>query len=212
MSRARGPTPVDPKGALRAQIRLALARLSPADRAARSTRICEHLGRRLLENPALANGPIGGPGAVMAFGPMSDEPDVLALVALLMSRGVVVAMPRVDWDRSAMRPAAITSLLTDLVRGRHGVAVPAEHCAEVPMESLVAVIVPGVAFDHRGHRLGRGGGFYDRFLAELSVASPKAVTIGVAFEVQRVPSVPTGVHDRRVAMLCTESGVSRCLP
>lgn len=203
MSRTRGPTPVDPKSALRAQIRASLGRLSPADRAARSTRICEHLGRRLLEP---------GTAAVMAYGPMSDEPDVLTLVALLISRGVVVAMPKVDWDRSTMRPAAISSLLTDLVRGRHGVAVPAEHCAEVPTESLSAVIVPGVAFDHRGHRLGRGGGFYDRFLSELAIANPRALTIGVGFEVQRVPSVPIGPHDRRVAMLCTESGLSRCLP
>ncbi|MES2713920.1 MAG: 5-formyltetrahydrofolate cyclo-ligase, partial [Pseudomonadota bacterium] len=69
-----------------------------------------------------------------------------------------------------------------------------------------AVLVPLLAFDRAGGRLGYGGGYYDRTLAGL----PGAIAIGCAFASQEVPEVPTGPHDWRLPMVATEAGLIRC--
>ena len=69
------------------------------------------------------------------------------------------------------------------------------------------IIVPGVAFTERGIRLGRGAGFYDRFLAAVPANVPK---IGLAFDAQLVPDLPEGPFDVRMDFVISESGVIRC--
>jgi 5-formyltetrahydrofolate cyclo-ligase len=98
------------------------------------------------------------------------------------------------------------------VQGRGSLGLPEpdpERTVAVPPEDLDLVLVPGLAFDRAGRRLGRGRGFYDGFLAILP---PGCVTCGVAFADQVVPEVPTEPHDRPVAHLATEDGVARCGP
>jgi len=70
------------------------------------------------------------------------------------------------------------------------------------------VLVPLLAVDAKGYRLGYGGGFYDRTLAALAPVT----AVGVAFDVQRVDAVPRGVHDRPLTHLVTESGVISFAP
>lgn len=78
---------------------------------------------------------------------------------------------------------------------------------EVPIESLDAVIVPGVAFDHSGGRLGYGGGYYDRFLPKLR---PDTVKIGVAYELQLIKQIPVEEHDVHLDRIVTETGIYNC--
>jgi len=75
----------------------------------------------------------------------------------------------------------------------------------IEVMELSGFIVPGLGFDHGGHRLGRGGGFYDQALA----SSPKAKHWGVGFDCQLVPKLPTEDHDQKLDGLITESGVHR---
>jgi len=77
----------------------------------------------------------------------------------------------------------------------------------VTPELIETAIVPGLAFDIRGNRLGRGGGFYDRFLPKLP---PTATIIGLAFECQIFESIPVEPHDRRVDVLVSEEKVRPC--
>ena len=72
--------------------------------------------------------------------------------------------------------------------------------AAIPPEELDVVIAPGLAFDQTGHRIGYGGGFYDRFLRR----APRALRVGICFEVQLVDAVPAGVRDEIVDAIVTE--------
>ena len=117
-----------------------------------------------------------------------------------------VCAPRVDWDAGTMHPVPIKDPRTETVVRRHGVREPRADLPAIDPDRLDLVLVPGLAFDAAGGRLGRGGGFYDRFLPGAS----RAVRIGVCWSGQIVDAVPAEPHDVRVHMLVTEDGVVRC--
>ena len=81
----------------------------------------------------------------------------------------------------------------------------------VPIEELQVVIVPGVAFDEQGHRLGYGGGYYDTLFDKLEKLGkfddPDFTVIGVAFDEQIVPEVPVGEHDRTIPVIVTPTRI-----
>ena len=79
----------------------------------------------------------------------------------------------------------LARLATDIVTGKFGVREPAAHCAEIPLEKFDLVLVPGMAFDLRGNRLGRGRGFYDRLLENIS-----GVKCGVGYDFQLLENIP----------------------
>lgn len=83
--------------------------------------------------------------------------------------------------------------------GHYGIREPIDPVF-LPLEAIDVMIIPGVAFDARGNRLGRGGGYYDRLLAAFD-----GFTAGVAFAFQLVPCVPTEPHDRSVQVVVTET-------
>ena len=89
----------------------------------------------------------------------------------------------------------------ELECGHYGIREPQEDLIRpVPPEEIDAVVVPAVAFDRRGHRLGYGGGYYDRFLPGAS----RATRIGVAFARQIVTEIPADPHDVRMDRIMTE--------
>ena len=104
----------------------------------------------------------------------------------------------------------IPSLLTDygeLVSGAYGILEPEEECYQpVPLEKLELIIVPGVAFDYWGNRLGFGGGFYDNFLGKVPVNIPR---LGLAFELQMVEELPVEENDVPVDGIITEEEIYR---
>jgi 5-formyltetrahydrofolate cyclo-ligase len=84
--------------------------------------------------------------------------------------------------------------------GHFGLREPRSHCARVASGELDLILVPGVAFDLAGHRLGRGKGYYDQLLGVLC-----STTCGVAFEEQIVAEVPVGPHDVGLDYILTPS-------
>ena len=140
---------------------------------------------------------------VLAFASFGRELPTDPLLERLLSAGKTVVLPYVDAADGAMRAAAIRSL-DDLVPGYRGIREPAER---LPAAAVEAAVVPGVAFDARGGRLGYGGGFYDRYLEDIAGGVP---VIGVCFDVQVVDEVPVEAHDRRVDIIATERRVIRC--
>ncbi|WP_018130958.1 5-formyltetrahydrofolate cyclo-ligase [Effusibacillus pohliae] len=104
-------------------------------------------------------------------------------------------------------PVEIRSF-TELEPGAYGIREPkAGGRVPVPVDTIDAVLVPGVAFDRRGGRLGYGGGYYDRFLLLLR---SDALKIGLAYELQLVEEVPAEEHDVQLDLLVTENAVVNC--
>ena len=116
-----------------------------------------------------------------------------------------VLAPKVSWSQRRMMPVEIRSLTEDLGMSQMGLREPV--CGiPFPSSTIDLVIVPGLGFDEYGGRLGRGRGFYDRFLAHPEFTG---VACGLAFEEQLTASVPIGPLDRHVDMLVTDKKVRR---
>lgn len=125
---------------------------------------------------------------VLAFWPLSDEPDLRPLLLELAAKGITVLLPKVvDDERIELRRFASTA---DLVEGAFHIQEPVgEPFTNISQIDLA--LIPGMAFDAAGRRLGRGRGYYDRFLQ----ANPSLYKIGVAFPFQHVSQVPVDEHD-----------------
>ena len=116
-----------------------------------------------------------------------------------------VVAPRVSWEQRRMMPTELRSLTSDLVESAMGLREPVSG-APIPISIIDLVIVPGLAFDDSGNRLGRGRGFYDRFLAHPEF---DGVTCGLAFDEQLLGDIPATPLDRPVSMLVTDQRVRR---
>jgi len=90
----------------------------------------------------------------------------------------------------------------------YGIPEPTPACPELPLPEAAMVIVPGIAFNTSGYRIGYGAGFYDRFLD----LAPLACRIGLALELQLHDEIPVGSHDRPVYWIITEKRKLRCHP
>ncbi|MBR0208779.1 MAG: 5-formyltetrahydrofolate cyclo-ligase [Oscillospiraceae bacterium] len=176
--------------------RLALARrdaLSAEARAAASAEIC----RLLAGLPEL-----GAAKTVLGYAAVGSECELSALYETLAARGATLAFPVCGEGgrMEAFVPAG------PLVPGRFAIPEPdPERSHRLAPEELDAVLVPCAAFDGEGGRLGRGGGFYDRFLPRC----PRAKAILTAFEAQRLERVPRAAHDLGFPLLVTEAGAFR---
>ena len=142
-----------------------------------SAEICEHLYSRLTAHQT-----------IMAYWPLPDEVDIRPLLDRLVGEGRTVLLPRVV-DDTTMQLHRYTSP-ADLTEGAFHIMEPT-GIPFTQLAEMTVALVPGVAFDAAGHRLGRGRGYYDRFLASC----PHIYKIGVCFPFQRVALVPTDQHD-----------------
>lgn len=143
--------------------------------------------------------------AVLGYVAFGTEVDLRPYLEARLLRGRAVYLPWVDGD--VLRIARVRDLDADLVPGWRGVREPAPgHRQEADVRLLDAVVAPGVAFDRHGHRLGYGGGHFDRLLARLR---PGTFVAGVAFDAQVVDTVPVEAHDAPVDAVVTESCIMR---
>jgi 5-formyltetrahydrofolate cyclo-ligase len=139
--------------------------------------------------------------AFALFASMAGEPDTRPLFERIVGSGRQAFLPRC-LDDGGLEFVRVEDWST-LERGRFGILEPAESAAPVGASSIDLFLVPGLAFDRRGARLGRGGGYYDRSLP------PGCRTWGLAFESQWVTLVPKEPHDRLVDGVLTEAGLTR---
>jgi 5-formyltetrahydrofolate cyclo-ligase len=147
-------------------------------------------------------------GVVCGFLPLPSEPNLGPLFRDLLDQGVRVGVPEIVLSpQPTLRMLEIKSAsdLDSTEPSQLGTRVPRSSIILPPAE-ISTVMVPGLAFDRRGGRLGRGRGFFDSFLRSVK---GHACTIGVAYELQVVQEVPREAHDEAVDCLCTERGVVR---
>ena len=141
---------------------------------------------------------------VLVYAASRGEPPLAELVALARETGREVVLPRVDGTTLALHLWPQGGVL---VRGAFGVGEPDVAWPVVDPGAIDLALVPGLAFDARGGRLGQGGGYYDRLLAGLAPGAPGAPrSIGLAWAFQLVPEVPSEAHDIRVDAVLTEEG------
>jgi 5-formyltetrahydrofolate cyclo-ligase len=112
-----------------------------------------------------------------------------------------VAVPLIDPERWEIIAARITSLRDDVHPGTYGIREPGlQRCKLLRSEEIDLVLVPGIVFDRYGHRVGYGKGFYDRWLGHFPIKQ----RVGIAFELQVVKKLPTGLNDLPVSFIITE--------
>jgi 5-formyltetrahydrofolate cyclo-ligase len=182
------------KRTLRREIVARRDALPPDDRTERSRRIVD----RLLALPEVASARAG-----MAYWSFGSEVETAPLIARWDAAQVRLALPRISGEEIE----AVAYRRGDPVREtRFGAMEPSGGDAVAPDE-IDVVVVPGVAFDRAGHRVGYGGGFYDRFLPRTR---PDALAVAIAFALQVVEEVPRGGGDRGVDVVVTEDEVIRC--
>lgn len=133
--------------------------------------------------------------------PYRSEWDALLLAGHALAAGKVVAAPRVDRSTRMLRAFQIGDLERDVEAGYRGIPEPRASCPGIGLDSLEWVLVPGLAFDAAGRRLGYGGGYYDRLLPFVPRDAPR---VAGAFEVQIVERVPSAPHDIAVDCVVTE--------
>ena len=184
------------KAQLRREVSRRIAELSEKDRKRAAGRLSDFV--RSLEEYSRA-------GAILGFWPLDDEIDVRLLLRDAISAGKSVALPVAIVETGELK-ARNFSGEECLVEGAHGILEPGPNEEELSPAAVDLVIVPGRAFDHSGSRLGRGKGYYDRFLANVV---GKAFRLGVAFECQVFVTIPADEHDVPVHALVTEVGVRR---
>lgn len=177
------------KAALRAEIHTRLQALPRGHRTVESAQICARLAATELWQRA---------ATVLLFAPMADEPDIWPLLSLALGAGKSVALPRYDRATKSYGAALVQHAEHDFVSGHFGIREPATACAPLPLNRLDLVLVPGVAFDLNGGRLGRGKGYFDALLSAI-----RGATCGVAFDEQIVSAVPREPHDIRLNYILT---------
>ena len=131
---------------------------------------------------------------VMCYVSLPYEVETGRLIAQMLKLGKRVVVPRVF--RRSLQLSEVRDPDSDLAPGAYGVLEPAAgRFRPVKREAVDVVVIPGVAFDRRGFRLGHGLGYFDRFLSRLPKATP---LVGLCFDFQLLDRVPTETHDRAV--------------
>jgi 5-formyltetrahydrofolate cyclo-ligase len=173
----------------RARAREARDQVERADRRAAA----EALASELAALPELAS-----VSSVLAYAALPTELDPAPAILRLRRRGVRIAYPRIE------SPGVLGMHYVDheveLVPGPFGLAQPSQHAPRAPHRSIDAIILPGVAFDAQGTRLGYGGGYYDRL---LPLCRPDCIRIGIAFDEQVLDHIPAEEHDACVDIVVT---------
>jgi 5-formyltetrahydrofolate cyclo-ligase len=177
------------KLSLRNELRARRATLTRADFA----------GRIAAFAPAL---PLAKGAIVAGYHPVRDEADPRGLLAVLAAQGHPLALPVIASTRAAL---IFRRWKTGdaLAPNAYGIAEPLAAAEEIVPD---AVLVPLLAFDADGHRLGYGGGYYDRTLDAIRKARP-VLALGIAYAGQEVARLPRETHDHALDMILTENGV-----
>lgn len=179
---------VDPTRALRADCRRRRRNLHDVERRDAELAITAAIARNLH-----------GAAAIGAYLATDWEVDLLGVIAVCRQREVTLAVPRVVGRDMTFAPLAAEA---PTIQNRFGIDEPEATVPDWPLAMLSFVLAPVVAFDDAGNRLGRGGGFYDRCFA----APDAPPLVGVAFECQRVLSLPAKPHDVALTAVVTEAG------
>jgi 5-formyltetrahydrofolate cyclo-ligase len=157
----------------------------------------------------------------LSYAALDSEFDTAAINAQIIKDGKTLALPRINEADNSMEFYGIDPAIPwteQVVQNHYGIWEPGPHCgaigaagfAEQNQGSRTAafILVPGLAFSRDGGRLGRGKGYYDRYLERLEGVD--TICIGVCFNAQALDSVPIEEHDKKMAYILTEEELLHC--
>lgn len=170
----------------------------------RSRQACEHV----LAHPLFAQKEEHAELTVCTYMPFRSELDITSVLAWCWQQGIKVLVPRANRLERSLHLHWIKSY-DDLETGAWGIREPKTTVEEWDRNTPIdVIIVPGLAFDIQGGRLGYGGGYYDRFIRSCQRASwDDPIQLAVAFDMQLVDKVPMEEHDLEIDIIITESGI-----
>ncbi|MGH2785082.1 MAG: 5-formyltetrahydrofolate cyclo-ligase [Actinomycetota bacterium] len=182
------------KASLRRLVLTRRSRILPADRDAAGIAVATTVA--VLDEVVRATD-------VLGFASFGTELPTDPVMGAILDAGKRLLLPYVEGERLC---AAEVRSVEDLAPGYRGIREPVER-TPVDLSLAQVVLVPGVAFDERGSRLGYGGGFYDGLLSEIPRSIPR---VGVCFDLQVIEDVPAGSRDEPVDLVVTERRLIRC--
>ncbi|MCD8180738.1 MAG: 5-formyltetrahydrofolate cyclo-ligase [Firmicutes bacterium] len=143
---------------------------------------------------------IGGAREVCVFLSAFKEPDTAGIIQSLLTDDARVIVPVTDTDTNTITPSYLDDL-SGLKKGAYGIYEPS-RVNPARISGIDAVLVPGLAFDRRGGRMGFGRGYYDRFLSEC-----RSIKIGLCYDFQLLDKIPTESHDVPMDYIITEKEI-----
>lgn len=206
MSEANEPVPLagpalhDAKRDLRDRTIAARDALDPEARA----RDSQAIAARIAALPSFARA-----SCLLLTLPFRSEWNPAPLLDAVLARGATAVLPRVDLATRMLVLHRVRDPGRDVAPGYRGIPEPLAQLPVVEVRELDWVLVPGVAFDHAGRRLGYGGGYYDRLLALASASVPR---VAGALDLQLLPRVPSAPHDLAVDTIVTPSRLAAAPP
>jgi 5-formyltetrahydrofolate cyclo-ligase len=134
-----------------------------------------------------------------------SEVDTEPMIHKALALEKIIALPLIDGEKREIIPLKIDNLDRDTQPGYRGIREPiSRRCKQIPVQQVNLAIIPGIAFDERGGRIGYGTGFYDRFIPNLDITTRK---VALAFECQIVLQIPMEPHDRYTDIIITEKRI-----
>ncbi len=137
---------------------------------------------------------------VLSYMPYGKEVDIRPLNQWILNQGKVLCLPRVI-NKTEMEARAVNDISQGLLKSGFGVLEPTYDNELIDTDKIELILVPGLAFDKTGNRMGHGNGYYDRFLASCST---NTILIGIAYAFQVFDSIPFDKYDVKVNKLITE--------
>ncbi|HNX91192.1 MAG TPA: 5-formyltetrahydrofolate cyclo-ligase [Candidatus Omnitrophota bacterium] len=181
------------KDAVRKEI---LKRLREQDLSSRNER-SRIIQEKLLSSPVFVSS-----NTIMTYVSLPQEVDTCGINRAALEAGKRVVVPYIDEKNEVIIASEIKSM-DELVKGPYGIYVPKDGLKKkIPLKEIDLIVVPGIAYDRSNGRLGRGKGYYDKFLSNMELSSAR--TIGLAFSFQLVDNLPVDQNDRPVSLVITD--------
>jgi 5,10-methenyltetrahydrofolate synthetase len=159
----------------------------------------------IITQKLLAAGEYKNANTILAYKNIGSEFDTSEFIRELLASGKILVLPKVNKAKKTLDIFRVANPDTDLQKGVWGIAEPdPEKCKRISISEVDFVLVPGLAFDARGQRVGYGGGYYDKLLAERN---SKTHLIAAAYAMQVVCEVPALSHDTMVEKVITENSI-----
>ena len=138
---------------------------------------------------------------IFIYASFGSEVETKKIIEKIISDRKNAVIPKCDTKGRTMRAFMIKDL-TQLRKGAYGIKEPCESCKEVSKEQIDLAVVPGICFDLKGNRLGYGGGYYDKFLADF-----KGFSVGLAYNECIADEVPAEEHDCKLDLIISANEV-----
>ena len=141
----------------------------------------------------------------LLYMPQKFVVDTKKIIQRCLNYRKIVALPAFNTEKHEMQPYKVDAFDTDMTLGPRNILEPdPERCKIIPIERIDIAIIPGVALDEKGGRIGSGEGYYDRFIGKLPITTRK---VALSLECQIVQQVPMESHDRFMDIIITEDRV-----